>query len=67
MNVMERLISANTLISNRLSDYIAERNAMIERHATMIELALIDDIIRLCNERLSEIESYLIIGKIYYE
>ena len=51
MNIMERLISANTLISNRLSDYIAERTTMYERHATMIELALINDIIRLCNER----------------
>ena len=66
MNVMERLILANTHILNMLSEFSTERIAMKERHATMIEMALIDDIIRLCNERLSEIETYIKIGKKYY-
>jgi len=66
MNVMERLILAKTYILNMLSEFTTERIAMKERHATMIEMALIDDIIRLCNERLSEIETYIKIGKKYY-
>ena len=59
MTAKEKLIEAKARIYKRLEGFKAERKSLIERRATQIELALIDDLISAYESRISELELYL--------
>ena len=63
MTAREKLIMAKANIQKHLDEFISEREAMLQRKATMIELALMDDLVRSCEKRLSEVNDYLQIGE----
>ena len=62
MTAKERLTEARGYIQKYRDEFISERNAMMERHATMIEQSFIDDLVRSCENRLSEVNEYLTAG-----
>ena len=63
MTAREKLIMAKANIQKHLDEFISERKAMPQRKETMIELALMDDLVRSCEKRLSEVNEYLQIGE----
>ena len=59
MTAKQKLTDARLRIRKQLAGFKVDRRTMIERKATQVELALADDLILACEDRLSEIDLYL--------